>query len=268
MNKGLLLTSILVVTYSIIFWDILFGKDQIVKSSEFNPSFEMSEPGILIEYEIDERIAEDIIEKEERRKEAIAFLLERIKENHKMENELLPLKKEGDINLVISEAATNNTNQSNDTSLRDEKITEEKKPTRLIYPSKNIESPIKEVGLNDRGEMDVIDDAITIGWYKYGATPGQNGNAILSGHRDWKGKRGPLYQLEKHQIGEKMQIEYDDGSKRTFTLVSLDTYRYDFVPKEVMSQNGETRTTVITCGGPFINGSYQSRVVAVYEIDE
>jgi LPXTG-site transpeptidase (sortase) family protein len=138
-------------------------------------------------------------------------------------------------------------------------------PEMISIPNLHVEAPIKAVGLDDEGRMATIPSADTIAWYEYGSTPGQVGNSILAGHRDWKGKLGSFRNIEKLNKGDEVSIRFNDGSVKSFIVISNETYSLKDVPEVVMDLGGEERTTLITCAGRFIKeaGGYQNRVVVV-----
>lgn len=138
-------------------------------------------------------------------------------------------------------------------------------PIKLEFPNKNIAAPIKPVGLTKKGDMAVVEDATTIGWYEGGPSPNGKGNALLNGHRDWKGELGTLWKLENYEPGELMVIYFDDGSEQLLALDSIEVYPINFVPDSYMELGGEDRTTVISCAGVFKNGGYQERVIAIFK---
>lgn len=141
------------------------------------------------------------------------------------------------------------------------------KPISLKIPSLKVSAAIQEVGLTSNGAMETIDDPEPIGWYKFGALPGGEGNALLAGHREWYGELGSLFKLEKMKVGEDLIISYENGQTQTFELVSNVLYKLDEVPKEVMAVDGEARVTLITCAGTYSKrmGTYDSRAVAVFK---
>lgn len=142
-----------------------------------------------------------------------------------------------------------------------------KRPVSLEIPSLKVAAPIDEVGLAQNGAMATVRGAERVAWYKYGAVPGKDGNAILAGHRDWNGELGTFFYLEKMKVGETLTITYENNQKQEFKLTSVQLYPVESIPKEVMSLGGKSRLTVITCGGKYVKskGGYQSRVVAIFE---
>lgn len=56
-------------------------------------------------------------------------------------------------------------------------------PARIAIPSIGLTAPIQNVGINGKGEIDVPDGSTrNVGWYQYGAVPGDLGNAIMDAH--------------------------------------------------------------------------------------
>jgi hypothetical protein len=137
-------------------------------------------------------------------------------------------------------------------------------PVKIKFLNGN-EAPIQPVGLDYEGRVGTISDAKTVGWYKHGPSPGSKGNAILDGHRDWNGEWGSLRFIEHLEIGENVEIEFQDGSSQIFYVFSNDIYSLVEVPSDVMDLSGQSRVTIITCAGKYERGKggYQSRVVVV-----
>ncbi|QOY37605.1 class F sortase [Anaerobacillus isosaccharinicus] len=177
------------------------------------------------------------------------------------------MKKDKDQQIEVLSITEINSEVEDQTDKKSSAVFNQKKePVKLIFPNKGVEAPIRPVGLNKKGEMDVIDDAINVGWYRYGRTPGGNGNALLSSHRDYKGKAGPLSKLETLNLGDELIIYYDDGSSHKFILESKERYPKDFVPTSVMKIDDIPRTTLITCTGEIVNREYQDRLIAVFKM--
>lgn len=148
-----------------------------------------------------------------------------------------------------------------------EEETAKRIPVKIELPSLDISAQIQPVGLDNEGRVDTIPDALEIGWYKYGATPGAQGNAILVGHRDWQGQLGSFRNIERLNPADTAKIEFEDGSSKSFKVTSNNTYPLDQVPANVMQLKGESRITLITCAGKFIKekGGYQSRVIVILQ---
>lgn len=132
-----------------------------------------------------------------------------------------------------------------------QKNVEKNIPTTISFEKKQVESSIFEVGVDEVGRMQTLPDAQSITWYGKGAIPGDNGNGILAGHRDWKGDIGFFQYLEEIQLQEPVRITYKDGTTKTFHVAQKEEFYEEEVPPYVMSQEGEKRITLITCTGTF-----------------
>lgn len=142
-------------------------------------------------------------------------------------------------------------------------------PMRIYFTDAEVMADIFPVGIIEEGEragqMDTIDDPDVAAWYEPGPAPGGPGNAILNGHKSWKGKIGRFSVLWDMQVGDEVVFEYADGSLASFYAVSIDFFPYDAVPDEALSLDGESRVTLITCHGEFDRnaGTSEERCVVV-----
>lgn len=159
---------------------------------------------------------------------------------------------------------------ANETSLLTEVApTTSSTPTRLIIDAIEIDAPIAPYGVDGNGQMDVPDNVTEVGWYKHGPSPGESGSAVLAAHVDLRGPgRGLFYDLGDLQIGDMVEIGYDDGSTSEFEVVARSTYLKTELPLDIIfSRSGDPVVTLVTCGGGFSRseGRYDSNVV-VYAV--
>ena len=142
-------------------------------------------------------------------------------------------------------------------------------PTRIYFTKAQVMADIVPVGIVEEGErkgqMDTVDDPDLAAWYEPGPAPGEEGNALINGHKSWKGKIGRFSVLWDMEPGDEIAIEYEDGTVKYFYAVSVDFYPYDGVPNEVMDLSGESRVTLITCYGEFDRtaGTSKQRCIVV-----
>jgi hypothetical protein len=124
-------------------------------------------------------------------------------------------------------------------------------PSRIVIPFLEIDAIVESVGVDSEGRMATSDTAENVAWYKYGPSPGFEGNALLDGHNSW-GKRTAVFaKLPTLPLDESVVVYYEDGSWATFKVLTNNSYPLDNVPGSVMSFEGPTRTTVITCTGTY-----------------
>ncbi|MGR5978937.1 class F sortase [Bacillus cereus] len=140
-------------------------------------------------------------------------------------------------------------------------------PVKLEFQQTQVTVNILPVGLDATGRMLVKDNLDVASWYKQSAVPGNQGNALLAGHRDWKGELGPFQYLENIQKGEHIRIQYENQEVRTFQVIEKQVYHAEEVPASVMNIHEGPRVTLITCTGNFIRekGGYQDRVVVTLQ---
>jgi sortase (surface protein transpeptidase) len=140
-------------------------------------------------------------------------------------------------------------------------------PILISIPKFHMSAPILPVGLDKEGRMATVPKANTIAWYAFGSVPGQVGNSILAGHRDWNGVLGSFWNLGGLRTGDFVHILLSNSKNIAFKVKSVHIYPAQAVPPEVMDPGGSGRTTLITCIGDFIRdkGGYQSRVVVILQ---
>jgi LPXTG-site transpeptidase (sortase) family protein len=138
-------------------------------------------------------------------------------------------------------------------------------PAHLLIPAIGVDAPIKVKGLRPDGVMDVPDGPEDVAWYSFTARPGTSGNAVLSGHLDYRNYGTAVFwRLKELGEGDIVEVRLDDGSVlryRVFLSVSYDA-RTAPVP-EIVGPTSKEVVTLITCGGTFDSGSrnYSHRLV-------
>jgi Sortase domain len=140
-------------------------------------------------------------------------------------------------------------------------------PVRLRIDSIGVSAPIVPAGVEqDTGLMEVPENVDEVAWYRYGPRPGQPGSAVLAAHVDLAGEGpGVFFDLADIEPGDRILVEFDDGTARSFTVKARTIYLKDELPLDtVFRRDGEPILTLITCGGAFDDSarSYDSNVVA------
>ncbi len=140
-------------------------------------------------------------------------------------------------------------------------------PARVYFEAQRESCQLVALGLTEDGAIQTSDTTNKAAWYKYGASPGDPGNAILSGHDRWRGMTGAFDVVKQLQIGDQVTIEFTDGSFRFFTVISNNTYGLDSFPLDITQIEGPSRLTLITCYGDYESTieTSLSRVVVVCE---
>jgi LPXTG-site transpeptidase (sortase) family protein len=127
------------------------------------------------------------------------------------------------------------------------------RPTRLVVPSIGVDAPVVELGLKDDGAMESPDGPDPVGWYGFSPTPGNPGNAVLSGHRDWHtGVAGVFWRLGELREGADLTVVLEDGTSLTYVVGLSALIGPDEVPiDEVVGQTHNEMVTLISCEGSF-----------------
>lgn len=126
------------------------------------------------------------------------------------------------------------------------------------------EAPVQDVGVEDNGDME-IPGADGVGWYRFNATPGEEGSAVLAAHISFDGQPGVFRYLAEAEIGDSVVIEFDDGTTSEFEIIELAQYDKQELPTDrVFAKTGDSVLTLVTCGGDFNRSlrSYEDNVVA------
>ncbi|WP_137657310.1 class F sortase [Listeria newyorkensis] len=140
-------------------------------------------------------------------------------------------------------------------------------PTQIIFDSTNESSTIKEVGTDKENRMYIPDGLQNVYWYKFGPSPGEKGNAIIAGHRDWGGELGLFQYLEVIKEKEKVTFLYANDTKQTFVVKSRHRYSLTEIPIDTMNTQKGNQVTLISCTGNFDKNKngYQSREIVILE---
>lgn len=124
-------------------------------------------------------------------------------------------------------------------------------PMRIKIPKLEVDTHVEHVGQTKTHEMDVPKNAANVSWYVYGAKPGEEGNAVISGHYDTpSGKPAVFYKLKTLEPGDEVVVLSEDGRELTFIVESKEMHHYKTFPSEyVFFTKPGKNLNLITCGG-------------------
>lgn len=128
----------------------------------------------------------------------------------------------------------------------------EASPSSLTVPSLGIDrATVVDVGVEPNGEME-IPGAREVGWYRYGAVPGERGSAVLAAHIAFDGIDGVFRRLAALEAGDTFSIQFDDGSQRDFVVTETGQFEKAEIPFDRMfARDGSPEVALVTCGGDF-----------------
>lgn len=137
-------------------------------------------------------------------------------------------------------------------------------PLQLLIESVGVQAFVESVGILDGGmAVPVLPE--NVGWYEFGARPGEVGSAVFAGHVNWKDRPEAVFtNLKNVQIGDMVQVINRDGEVVNFLVDEIKSYPFDADASEVFSSDdGLARLNLITCDGVWnpTLGSHESRLV-------
>lgn len=133
-------------------------------------------------------------------------------------------------------------------------------PTRLQIPRIKLDAPVQNVGINDKGEMDVPSGkSNNVGWYAYGTKPGEVGSAVMDAH-----VFAAFSKLKNVKVGDHLYVSTEAGEQLDFVVSETRVYKLEEVPREkLFAQNDTERLNLITCAGKYISSrrTYSHRLI-------
>lgn len=141
-------------------------------------------------------------------------------------------------------------------------------PIHLKIPNINVDSAVEYVGLASKGTMGVPNNAVNVGWFKFGSRPGEKGSAVIAGHFNKEnGEAGVFFDLYKLKKGDKLYITDDKGVSIIFVVRESRIYDPGWAD-EVFSKNDGTYLNLVTCDGVWdgVKKTYSKRLVVFADI--
>ena len=123
-------------------------------------------------------------------------------------------------------------------------------PAAVTIIGLNLVGPVRPVGLEDSGAMEVP-DVTEVGWYLHGAVPGHPGATVLVAHVWWGDTAGPFHRLGDLDLGAPVEVQLDDGTVHHYTVVERAMYDKYALPSDLWRRSGPETLVLITCGGEF-----------------
>lgn len=145
-------------------------------------------------------------------------------------------------------------------------------PLRLRIPAIKVDANIKQVGVNEKGNMATPGNFTDVGWYKYGTKPGGRGSAVMAGHlNNALGLDGVFANLNKTKIRDDIYVMREDGSGVRFTVMDIQSYPYDQTPTDAIFNTADgVYLNLITCGGKWLQEkkTYDQRLIVFAKLTD
>jgi LPXTG-site transpeptidase (sortase) family protein len=94
---------------------------------------------------------------------------------------------------------------------------------RLWIPGIGVDAPIQYQGLTADGSLDAPDDMKVVSWYSSGPHPGDQGSAVIDGHRG-VGEYGIFQDLHKLAVGDVVLVHDDQEHTIVFVVREIHVY--------------------------------------------
>ncbi len=143
-------------------------------------------------------------------------------------------------------------------------------PRRVSIPSVDIAMAITATGVTSDGQMELPGDPSRIGWYRFGALPGDaRGSVVLGGHVDSvRYGVGPLARLASVREGARIAVTGSDGQRIDYRVASVQRISKAALPvDELFDPEVAHRLVIVTCGGRYLPeaGGYEDNIVVIAE---
>ena len=139
-------------------------------------------------------------------------------------------------------------------------------PVSIKIPAIDVNAPLMQLGLNSDRTIEVppLANPNLAGWYKYGASPGQKGAAVIVGHIDSTAGASVFFKLRDLHTGDQVFVTLNNGHTATFAVDGLQQVpKTNFPTTSVYGPVSYAALRLVTCGGVFdpATGSYLSDVI-------
>ena len=139
-------------------------------------------------------------------------------------------------------------------------------PVSISIDGLGIQAVVDPVGVYDDGSVEIPEDISRVGWYRFGAGPGQgSGSTVIVGHRDGVDEGpGAFYSISALEPGDIVELQLANGSVNRYEVVAREAIDRDLLPTDdLFAESGPERLTLISCIGYFDRngGGYQQNVV-------
>lgn len=137
-------------------------------------------------------------------------------------------------------------------------------PSLLIIPSLKLRAPFELLGLNADHTIAVPKNDMSVGWFVYGAKPGEIGTSVVVGHLNSLKGRAIFANLNKIKPGDEILIQRMDKSVVVYSVDSISKFSQQNFPTEtIYGSKSYPAIRLITCSGVYNKkiGRYSENLV-------
>lgn len=140
-------------------------------------------------------------------------------------------------------------------------------PKLLHIPAIGVGAPIQRMGLTSNNTVASPSNVHFAGWYVGSAKPGDAGVSVIDGHLSGKHTSGIFAKLSQLTAGDQITVEYGNGSKRRFEVVSGSSVSVGEASARLFAKQADIgqQLNLITCDGAYdrTNRSYERRYIVI-----
>jgi sortase (surface protein transpeptidase) len=130
-------------------------------------------------------------------------------------------------------------------------------PQTFEIPKIGVSAPVVAVKTSPDGALGSPDRPDVVGWFVGGPRPGDPGNALITGHRDFANNGHPVtavfWDLGKLGPGDQIVVTTDRGESLPFQVESTNLYDRANAPvDQILGYQIGRVVTIISCEGTFI----------------
>jgi len=145
----------------------------------------------------------------------------------------------------------------------------ESRPVGVDIPRLHVSSALEELGLTEKGAMEVPRDPAQAGWFDRGPTPGALGPAVIAGHVTWNRVPAVFFRLATLRPGDAVRVRRADGTTAVFAVTRVARYgKRAFPTRAVYGSLDHAGLRLITCGGRYdaVRHRYLANVVVFADL--
>lgn len=145
----------------------------------------------------------------------------------------------------------------------------------VLIPAARIRADVVGLGNTAEGALGAPDNPDVVGWWRDGPEPGQRGNVLLAGHRDFTDIGGNVgtgvaWELPNMEVGDSILV-VDHEAQVTFVYAVRETLTVAYNDPDVgrfLQSSSAAVLTLITCEGSFDGDArrYSSRRIVIAEL--
>jgi LPXTG-site transpeptidase (sortase) family protein len=117
-----------------------------------------------------------------------------------------------------------------------------------------VDAPFTALAIGPTGQLEPppAHDTNLVGWYAGGASPGEQGTAIIAGHVDTTTSAAVFAGLGNLKKGDTFRVVRADRSTATFVVDDVEQFaKDDFPSRRVYGDTPQAQVRLITCAGNY-----------------